>query len=280
MTIILNMITNQFKNDFPVFGHNPNLIYLDSTATSLKPKSVIIAINDYNSKYSSNIHRGLYPIAQKANYLFEKSRETVASFINASSKEEVIFTRSTTESINLVAYGLGRILINSGDEIVTTIMEHHSNFVPWQVLATENGAVFKVIDITDDGKLAIINSQIQNSKFKIQNENSKFKINLEKIITKKTKILALTYVSNVFGVVNPVKEIIKVARKINPNIIVVIDAAQASPHHQIDVVDLDCDFLAFSSHKMLGPTGAGVLWGRKKILENMAPFNFGGDMIE
>ncbi|MGB9883532.1 MAG: aminotransferase class V-fold PLP-dependent enzyme, partial [Microgenomates group bacterium] len=260
--------TKKIKKDFPIFQNQPGLVYLDSTATSLKPKLVIEKINEYYQKYSANIFRGVYPLSEKATEEYEKTREKVASLINGQ-PQEIVFTRNTTESINLVAYSLGRKIIEKNDEIVTTILEHHSNFVPWQMLALETGAVFKVINLADDGRLNIFYKE----------KSGVEKIKLDKVITKKTKILALTYISNVLGTVNPIKEIVKEARKINPKIIIVVDAAQAAPHLKIDVKDLDCDFLAFSSHKMLGPTGVGVLWGRFELLKEMYPFNFGGEMI-
>ncbi|PIU36479.1 cysteine desulfurase [Candidatus Roizmanbacteria bacterium CG06_land_8_20_14_3_00_34_14] len=253
------------KNQFPIFKHQPGLVYLDSTATSLKPKIVIDKINEYYSEYSANVFRGIYPMSEKATAEFEETRGVVSKFINANNSREIIFTRNATESLNLLAYSLGRKIINPGDEIVTTIMEHHSNFVPWQVLAEEVGATFKIIDIDEDGNL----------EFKIQNSEL-----LKQIITKKTKILTLTYVSNVLGTINPIKEIISTAKSINPNIIAIIDAAQAVPHLKIDVQELGADFIVFSSHKMLGPTGVGVLWGKEKILKDMYPFMYGGDMID
>ncbi len=248
------------KGDFPIFKNIASLVYLDSTATSLKPKSVIEKEVEYYEKYSANVFRGVYKISEKATEEYEKTREIVAKFISAKKPEEVIFTRSTTECLNLVAYSMGRKIVEAGDEIVTTIMEHHSNFVPWQQLALENGATFKVIDVTDEGYLQIGN--------------------LDQIITKKTKILTLTYVSNVLGTINPLKEIVKTVKSINPKVIVVVDAAQAVPHMKVNVQELGCDFLAFSSHKMLGPTGVGVLWGRYELLEEMFPFNYGGEMIQ
>jgi len=263
---LINMINlKDIKNQFPIFKHQPGLVYLDSTATSLKPKIVIDKINEYYSEYSANVFRGIYPMSEKATAEFEETRGVVSKFINANNSREIIFTRNATESLNLLAYSLGRKIINPGDEIVTTIMEHHSNFVPWQVLAEEVGATFKIIDIDEDGNL----------EFKIQNSEL-----LKQIITKKTKILTLTYVSNVLGTINPIKEIISTAKSINPNIIAIIDAAQAVPHLKIDVQELGADFIVFSSHKMLGPTGVGVLWGKEKILKDMYPFMYGGDMID
>ena len=263
---LINMINlKDIKNQFPIFKHQPGLVYLDSTATSLKPKIVIDKINEYYNEYSANVFRGIYPMSEKATAEFEETRGVVSKFINANNSQEIIFTRNATESLNLLAYSLGRKIINQGDEIVTTIMEHHSNFVPWQVLAEEVGATFKIIDIDEDGNL----------EFKIQNSEL-----LKQIITKKTKILTLTYVSNVLGTINPVKEIIEEVKKINPKIIVIVDAAQAVPHLKIDVQELGADFIVFSSHKMLGPTGVGVLWGKEKILKDMYPFMYGGDMID
>lgn len=251
--------SNILKKQFPIFQNQPDLVYLDSTATSLKPKIVVDKIKEYYEQYSANVFRGIYPMSEKATIEFEETRETVAKFINASKSEEVIFTRNTTESLNLIAYSLGRKIIETGDEIVTTIMEHHSNFVPWQVLTGEVGATFKVVNINEEGYL---------------------EKNWSKIITKKTKILALTFVSNVLGTINPVKEIIKAVKIINPKIIVIVDAAQAVPHLKIDVKDLDADFIAFSSHKMLGPTGVGVLWGKERYLKEMYPFMYGGEMVD
>ncbi len=256
------MDLRQYKKDFPIFKNIPGLVYLDSTATSLKPNSVIEKLTEYYTSYSANVFRGVYKISEKATEEYEGTRKIVAEFINAKRPEEIIFTRSTTESLNLVAYSLGRKIIGEGDEVVTTLMEHHSNFVTWQQLALENGATFKVIDVADDGLLDIDFA------------------NLDKIITSKTKILALTYISNVLGTINPLKKIIAAAKKINPHVIVVIDAAQAVPHIKVDVQDLGCDFLTFSSHKMLGPTGIGLLWGKYELLDEMFPFNYGGEMIQ
>lgn len=251
--------TKTIKKQFPIFQSQPNLVYLDSTATSLKPKKMIDKLKEYYEEYSANVFRGVYPMSEKATVEFEETRQIVAKFINANKSEEIIFTRNTTESLNLLAYSLGRKIIESNDEIVTTIMEHHSNFVPWQVLAGETGATFKIVDINEEGYL---------------------EVDWNKVITKKTKILTLTYVSNVLGTINPVKEIINEVKKINPKIIVIIDAAQAIPHLKIfDVQDLCADFVVFSSHKMLGPTGVGVLWGKEQYLKEMYPFMYGGEMI-
>lgn len=247
------------KKDFPIFDNDSGLVYLDSTATSLKPKSVVEKISEYYTNYSANIFRGVYKISEKATEEYEETRKVVSEFIGSDNPKEVVFTRNTTEAINLVAYSLGREIVAEGDEIVTSVMEHHSNFVPWQKLSEENGATLKVIDVDDEGYL---------------------ETDMQKVITRKTKILALTYVSNVLGTINPIKKIASAAKRINPEIIVVVDAAQAVPHMKINVKELGVDFLAFSGHKMLGPTGVGVLWGRYELLEKIYPFNYGGEMIE
>ncbi len=243
--------TNNIKKDFPIFQNQPDFVYLDSTATALKPHTVIQKLVDYYSKYSANIFRGVYDISEKATAEYEETRLVVKDFIHASSEQEIIFTRNATESINLFVNGIENTL-KKGDEIVTTITEHHSNFVPWQQLAKKKGILFTVVE------------DVQT---------------IQKSITKKTRVLAITYVSNVLGTVNPIKEIIRDARKVNPSIIVLIDGAQAVPHMEINVQELDCDAFAFSSHKMLGPTGVGVLWVRKNLLETLSPYQYGGDMI-
>ncbi|MFH1827410.1 MAG: SufS family cysteine desulfurase [bacterium] len=248
------------KHLFPIYKNNPNLVYLDSAATSLKPQIVIDKLVDYYTKYSANVKRGIYDIGEQATKEYEDARDMVAKFINAKTSE-IIFTRGTTESINLIAYSLGREIIGRNDEVLTSITEHHSNFIPWQQLAAENQGVFKVLDIDNNGYL--------------QADSNTF----SKIVNKKTKIVALTFVSNMLGTINPVKKIIKDLKSINKNIIVVLDCAQAIPHMKVDVQQIGCDFIAFSGHKMLGPTGIGVLWGRKELLDQMYPFQFGGEMI-
>lgn len=258
----------KIKKDFPIFQNNPGLVYLDSTATSQKPQVVIDKLMEYYENYNANIYRGVYDISEKATKEYEETRSITAQFIHAFKPEEVVFTRGTTESLNLVMYSLGRQLINQGDEIVTTVMEHHSNFVPWQQLCFAVGADFKVIDVTPQGELSIVkNGQVDRKE-------------LEQVITKKTKIFAITYVSNVLGTINPLKEIIKEVKSINPHVIVIVDAAQAAPHNKLDVQDLGADLVAFSSHKMLGPTGVGVLWGKFELLQRMDPFQYGGEMIQ
>lgn len=244
---------DKIKKDFPIFNGDPNLIYLDSTATSLKPESVINKIKDYYTHYSANIFRGVYDISEKATAEYEETRTVIKDFIQAPFEKEIIFTRNTTESINLFVSGIEHML-SEGDEVMTTIMEHHSNFVPWQQLCKRKQMQFTVLteEVVNEMKLPI---------------------------TKKTKILALTHTSNVMGTINPVKKIIQEAKKMNPDIIVLVDGAQAVPHSAIDVVDLGCDAFAFSSHKMLGPTGVGVLWVREHILEELKPYQYGGEMI-
>lgn len=244
------------KKDFAIFKNNKGLVYLDSAATSQKPKSVIESIVNYYERYNANIHRGLYPISEKATEEVEKTRARVAKFINAKDSKEIIFVKNTTEAINLVAYSMSHN-IKKGDKIVSTIMEHHSNFIPWQQIAKTKGVRFEVLDIDD---------------------NFQLNKNVQKI--KKGKILAITHASNVLGVINPIKEIIKEIRSINPSIKILVDGAQSVPHMKVDVQDMDCDFLAFSGHKMLSETGIGVLYGKKEILETLKPFMFGGGMIK
>lgn len=249
-------ITHIIKNQFPIFSSQPHLIYLDSTATALKPFRVIDKINEYYKEYSANIFRGVYDISERATLEYEETRNVVAKFINAADESEVIFTSGTTESINMFAQGVEHMIL-PGDEVVVTVAEHHSNFVPWQQLTQKLHARFTVI--TDDLSLT--------------------KNNITSHINKNTKVLAITHVSNVLGTVNPIKAIVTEARKINPNIIILVDAAQSAPHIRIDVQDLGCDGLAFSSHKLCGPTGVGVLWVKKTLLEQLTPYQYGGEMI-
>lgn len=234
------------------------IAYLDSAATSQKPEAVIEAIADYYRNHNANVHRGVHILAEEATELFENARKSVADFIGAK-QEEIVFVRNTTEAINLVAYAWGRKNVGRGDEVATTVMEHHSNFVPWQQLCLEKNATFSVWDINDDGTLDLDK--------------------ISGVVNSKTKILAVTHVSNVTGVINDVKEIVNRAKRINPDILVLVDGAQAVPHMKVNVADLTADFYAFSGHKMLGPMGIGVLYGKKELLENMTPFLMGGGMI-
>jgi len=239
---------DEIKKEFPIFAKNPNLVYLDSTATSLKPQNVIQKLNEYYEYYSANIFRGVYDISERATLEYESTREVVAQYIHASDPCEVVFTSGTTSSINMFAHGI-KHLIDTDDEIMVSIAEHHSNFVPWQQIAKHTHANFTVIS-----------------------DNSF-------IVNKNTKILAITFVSNVLGTINPLKQIISEAKKNNPNILVLVDGAQAVPHMPINVQELGCDAFVFSGHKMLGPTGVGVLWVRKNLLEKLVPSQFGGEMI-
>lgn len=264
---------HNIRSDFPIYDSHPDLVYLDSGATSLKPRTVIEKLLEYYSSYSANIHRGVYAIAEKASEEFEHARSDVAQFIACTDSAEVVFTKGATESLNLIASTWGEAQVNAGDEIVTTIMEHHANFVPWQQLALRKRAKLKVISINDHFELEIVKKQDR------RDDHEDIQIELGDWITPKTKVLAITYVSNVLGTINPIRQIIQNAKRINPSLIVVVDASQAVGHLNIDVNNLGCDFLVFSGHKMLGPTGVGVLWGKRELLEQMPPYQFGGDMI-
>jgi cysteine desulfurase/selenocysteine lyase len=249
------------RESFPVLTREVNnqlLVYLDNAATSQKPQVVIDALNYYYSNYNANIHRGIHTLAEEATAAYEATRHTVKEFINATSSDEIIFTRGTTEGINLVAYTWGRKNIHEGDEIIISTMEHHSNIVPWQILCEEKNAVLKVIPINDDGELLM----------------DEYK----KLLSPKTKLVSIVHVSNALGTVNPVKEIIDAAHNIGA--LVLVDGAQSTVHLDIDVQEMDCDFFAFSGHKVYGPTGAGVLYGKKHILEEMPVFMGGGEMIK
>jgi len=246
---------------FPILNREVNnqlLVYLDNAATSQKPQSVIDALSHYYSNYNANIHRGIHTLAEEATAAYEATRITVQDFIGAASSDEIIFTRGTTEGINLVAYTWGRQNIKAGDEIIISAMEHHSNIVPWQILCEEKNAVLKVVPINDDGELLMDEYR--------------------KLLSSKTKLVSIVHVSNALGTINPVKEIIDAAHQIGA--VVLVDGAQSTVHLDIDVQKLDCDFFAFSGHKVYGPTGVGVLYGKKKILENMPVFMGGGEMIK
>lgn len=249
------------RKDFPILHRQVNgkpLVYFDNGATSQKPQQVIDAINRYYQHENSNIHRGIHTLSQEATDAYEKARTTVQQFINAKHHHEVIFTSGTTGSINLVASSFGKKHIHAGDEIIISTMEHHSNIVPWQMICEEKGAILKVIPISDKGEL-------------LMDE-------FEKLLSSKTKLVSITHVSNTLGTINPVKEIIKLAKKAGA--FVLIDGAQAVPHTKVDVQALDCDFYAFSAHKMFGPTGVGILYGKESILNDLPPYQGGGDMIK
>jgi len=247
------------RNDFPIFKvkfNGKSIAYLDNAATSQKPKQVINALVEFYETYNSNIHRGIYKISEKATDAYEKSREATARFIGCHDPSQVIFTRNTTESINLVAYTWGNKHIRKGSKIVLTMLEHHSNMVPWQELARQKGAEIEYVDIKEDGTL-----DMESFDDKIRNAD----------------LFAFTHVSNVLGTINDAKKLILRAHK--EGAVVLLDGAQSAPHMPVNVTELDCDFFAFSAHKMLGPTGVGVLYGKKELLDQMPPFIMGGDMI-
>ncbi|MFS0644486.1 cysteine desulfurase [Siminovitchia sp. 179-K 8D1 HS] len=252
---------SEVRKQFPILDQEVNgqpLVYLDSAATSQKPIQVIETLAEYYKGYNSNVHRGVHTLGTRATDKYEGAREKVRKFINASSAEEVIFTRGTTTGLNTVAASYGRANVGEGDEIVITYMEHHSNIIPWQQLAREKGATLKYIPLQKDGTIKLEDA--------------------EKAISKKTKIVSVTHVSNVLGVINPIKELAAIAHQ--NGAVMVVDGAQGAPHVPIDVKDLDADFYAFSGHKMGAPTGIGVLYGKKAHLENMEPIEFGGEMID
>jgi cysteine desulfurase/selenocysteine lyase len=247
------------KNDFPMWQgpSAPDAVYLDSAATSQKPQAVIDALIHYYTKQNANVHRGVYTLAEQATEAYEGARKTVAEFINAPRPENIIFTRGTTESLNWVAQSYGGTHLQAGDEIIITIMEHHSNLVPWQQLALRTGATLRYVDIDDSGALDL----------------DQFKA----MLSAKTKIVAVTQVSNVLGTINPIRQIGQLTHAVGA--ILVVDGAQSTPHMPVDVQALDADFFAFSGHKMLGPTGIGVLYGKMSLLAEMEPIEFGGEMI-
>jgi cysteine desulfurase/selenocysteine lyase len=250
----------RIKKDFPILEEKVNncrLVYLDSAATSQKPNVVINAVSDYYRRKNANIHRGIHFLAEQATIAYEHTRERVAHFIGDVDPSEIIFTRGTTEAINLIAYTWAEQNIHEGDEIVISEMEHHANLVPWVVLAKKKNAVLKRIPITICGHLDLSN--------------------IDDIITSKTKLLSITHMSNVLGTINPIAQLSELAHK--QGAVVLVDGAQAAPHMAIDVKALDADFYTFSSHKMLGPTGVGILYGRYELLDAMPPFNMGGEMI-
>ena len=249
---------NKLRKDFPVLDRVVNknkLVYLDNAATSQKPKSVIDSLTQYYSTYNSNVHRGVHTLSVEATEAYENARVKLSDFIG-SIPEEVIWTRNTSESINIVAYGL-KNKVSSGDNIVISRMEHHSNLVPWQQLCDQTGASLRYLEHNLEGRIDLIDAKAK--------------------IDAKTKIIAITHMSNVLGVINPIKEIREMSKKFGSYL--VLDGAQSVPHFKVNVNDLDCDFLSFSAHKMLGPTGIGLLYGKEELLNEMPPFYFGGDMI-
>lgn len=249
------------RQEFPILNREVKgkpLVYFDNAATSQKPRVVIDALVNYYSNYNANIHRGIHTLAEEATAAFEATRDTVRQFIHAASREEIIFTRGTTEGINLVAYTWGRQNIKAGDEIIISTMEHHSNIVPWQILCEEKNAILKIIPITDEGEILLAE--------------------YKKLLTPKTKLVSVVHASNSLGTINPVKQIIDAAHKIGA--VVLIDGAQSTVHLDIDVQQMDCDFFAFSAHKLYGPTGMGILYGKKSLLETMPVFQGGGEMIK
>lgn len=255
------MNTSAIRELFPILHQNINghpLVYLDSAATSQKPISVIEAVKHYYEWDNANVHRGVHTLGSRATDAYEAAREKLSKFINAKSTSEIIFTRGTTTAINLVASSYARSVCKEGDEIVITPMEHHSNLIPWQQVAKATGAVLKYIPLQEDGSISLVD--------------------VEKTITNRTKMVAVVYVSNVLGVVNPVKQIAEIAHRHGAKILV--DGAQSTPHLKVDVQDLDCDFYTLSGHKMCAPTGIGALYGKKALLDAMEPIEFGGEMID
>lgn len=249
------------RRDFPILHqtvHGKPLVYLDNAASSQKPRLVIEALDDYYRRYNANVHRGIHTLSEAASQAYERARRKVAQFINARSAKEIVWTRNATESINLVAYSWGRRNIGAGDEILLSEMEHHSNLIPWQILAEEKQATLRFIPVTDDGLFDLSR--------------------LDDLLTERTKLVSLVHMSNVLGTINPITEIARRAHAVGATVLV--DGAQSVPHLPVDVQALDCDFLAFSGHKMCGPTGIGVLYGKRELLEEMPAFLGGGDMIK
>jgi cysteine desulfurase / selenocysteine lyase len=257
----LKLDINKIRADFPILHQKINgkdLVYFDNAATTQKPKVVLDALSEYYGEYNANIHRGIHHLAEKATAAYENTRKTICKFINAESIEEIIFTYGTTDSINLVAQSYGRTFIGKGDEIIITTLEHHSNIVPWQMLCEEKGCVLKVIPITDAGEIIFEE--------------------YEKMLSERTKLVSVVHVSNALGTINPIKAIIDKAHEFGAKVLV--DGAQAIGHFDVDVKALDVDFYAFSAHKLFGPTGMGILYGKKDILNAMPPYRGGGEMIK
>jgi cysteine desulfurase/selenocysteine lyase len=252
---------DQIRKDFSQVEHKydgKKIIYLDSAATTLKPTVVKDMLNQYYYEECANVHRGIHTLSEVSTDNYEKTRDLLKDFINTNKREEVIFTRGTTESINIIAHSWGMTNLKPGDEIIISHMEHHSNIVPWQMVCEKTGAVLKIIPINDEGEILIDEYQ--------------------KLLSEKTKLVSCVYISNALGTVNPIAEMIKMAKKVNA--LFVVDAAQAVAHEKIDVQELDCDFMAFSAHKMFGPTGIGALYGKEDLLNSMPPLFGGGDMID
>ena len=252
---------DNIRQDFPALNQlnrNRPLVYLDNAATTQKPNQVIDVISTFYRTSNANVHRGIYEISERATEAFESARQKAADFIHAEDSSSIIFTRGTTEAINLVAYAWGLHNLSPGDEILVTEMEHHSNIIPWQLIARKTGSILRYIPINEDGTLNLENSDI--------------------FFTSKTKIVAVIHQSNVLGTINPVKEIIQQAKQVGA--ISLVDGAQSAPHFKVDVQEIGCDFFAFSGHKMVGPTGVGVLYGKRELLESMEPFQGGGEMIK
>lgn len=252
---------NKIREDFPILGrevYGRSLVYLDNAATTQKPRCVVEAITDEYYNVNANVHRGVHYLSQQATDLHEAAREKVRLFINARSTNEIIFTRGTTESLNLVVSSFCDGMMQEGDEVIVSVMEHHSNIVPWQLQAAKKGISIRVIPMTDEGELRLDE--------------------YEKLFTERTKIVSVTHVSNVLGTVNPVEEMIRIAHE--HGVPVMVDGAQSTPHFAVDVQAMDCDFFAFSGHKMYGPTGIGVLYGKEEWLDRLPPYQGGGEMIE
>ncbi|MFH0347879.1 cysteine desulfurase SufS [Bacillus vallismortis] len=255
------MNITDIREQFPILHQQVNghdLVYLDSAATSQKPRAVIETLDKYYNHYNSNVHRGVHTLGTRATDGYEGAREKVRKFINAKSMAEIIFTKGTTTSLNMVALSYARANLKPGDEVVITYMEHHANIIPWQQAVKATGATLKYIPLQEDGTISLED--------------------VRETVTSNTKIVAVSHVSNVLGTINPIKDMAKIAH--DNGAVIVVDGAQSTPHMKIDVQDLDCDFFALSSHKMCGPTGIGVLYGKKALLENMEPAEFGGEMID
>lgn len=255
------MDLQKIRKDFPILErkvYNRPLVYLDNGATTQKPRCVVEAMTEEYYSVNANVHRGVHFLSQQATELHEASRETVRRFINARSTNEIIFTRGTTESINLLAYSFGEAMMKEGDEVIVSTMEHHSNIVPWQLLGERKGIKLRVIPMTDEGELMMDE--------------------YEKLFSEKTRLVSVMHVSNVLGTINPVRRIIEVAH--NHGVPVMIDGAQSTPHFTVDMQELDCDFFAFSGHKIYGPTGVGVLYGKEEWLDKLPPYQGGGEMIK